>query len=137
LSTKPLLQYPDFQLPFVLATDASMVGLGAALMQDFGRGLQPIGYASKVNNEAQSNYPIAELECLAAVWVVQFFRPYIYGREFTVATDHHALKWLMSARDLREKLQRWALALQEYNFTLQFRPGKENVVPDALSRAPV
>ncbi|KAJ0392617.1 hypothetical protein ATCC90586_010571 [Pythium insidiosum] len=137
LSSKPTLCYPDFEKPFVLATDASIKGLGAVLMQDQGQGLQPIGYASKVTNEQQSNYPITHLECLAVVWAIQHFRPYLYGREFEVVTDHAALKWLMTARELERRLHRWALALQEYNFTVVYRPGKTNVVPDALSRAPV
>ncbi|KAJ0391755.1 hypothetical protein P43SY_010951 [Pythium insidiosum] len=137
LSNKPTLCYPDFEKPFVLATDASIKGLGAVLMQDQGQGLQPIGYASKVTNEQQSNYPITHLECLAVVWAIQHFRPYLYGREFEVVTDHAALKWLMTARELERRLHRWALTLQKYNFTVVYRPGKTNVVPDALSRAPV
>ncbi|KAJ0391766.1 hypothetical protein P43SY_010693 [Pythium insidiosum] len=137
LSAKPLLCYPDFEKPFVLATDASKVGLGAALQQDQGRGLQPIGYASKTNSTAQANYTITELECLAVVWAVEHFRPYLYGRRFTVVTDHNALKWLMTAKDLKNRLQRWALTLAEYDIDVVYRPGRENVVPDALSRAPV
>ncbi|KAJ0392607.1 hypothetical protein P43SY_003150 [Pythium insidiosum] len=137
LSTKPLLCYPDFEKPFVLATDASRVGLGAALQQDQGRGLQPVGYASKTNSPTQANYTITELECLAVVWAVEHFRPYLYGRRFTVVTDHNALKWLMTAKDLKNRLQRWALTLSEYDIDVVYRPGRENVVPDALSRAPV
>ena len=62
-----MLKYPGFALPFELATDASIVGLGAMLMQDHGRGLQPIAYASRVNTPAQAKYTITELECLAVV----------------------------------------------------------------------
>ncbi|KAE9197578.1 hypothetical protein PF002_g19980 [Phytophthora fragariae] len=96
LTTRPLLLYPNFELPFRLVTDASKVGLGACLMQDHGRGWQPIAYGSKVNNKAESNYSITELECLAMVWSVKMFRPYLYGRAFTIITDHAALKWLMT-----------------------------------------
>ncbi len=88
LSSKPLLCYPDFSKLFVLATDASVVGVGAVLMQDQGRGMQPIGYASKVNSPAQAKYPITELECLAVIWGVQHFRPHLYGRRFQIVTDH-------------------------------------------------
>ncbi|KAJ0392077.1 hypothetical protein ATCC90586_011261 [Pythium insidiosum] len=137
LSLKPLLVYPNFALPFVLATDASLVGLGAVLQQDQGDGLQPVAYASKVNSETQSRYSITELECLAVVWAIEHFRPFLYGRKFTVVTDHSALKWLMSAKDLKNRLQRWALSLQEYEFDVVYRSGRESVVPDALSRAPV
>ncbi|GMF51199.1 unnamed protein product [Phytophthora fragariaefolia] len=68
LTTRPLLLYPNFELPFRLVTDASNVGLGACLMQDHGRGWQPIAYGSKVNSTAETNYSITELECLAVVW---------------------------------------------------------------------
>ncbi|GMF47246.1 unnamed protein product [Phytophthora fragariaefolia] len=70
LMEKPLLRYPNFSLPFRLATDASTIELGACLMQEYGQGWQPIAFASKVNNEAESKYSITELECLAVVWVL-------------------------------------------------------------------
>ncbi|KAE9226394.1 hypothetical protein PF004_g11652 [Phytophthora fragariae] len=73
-------------------TDASKVGLDAYLMQDHGHGWQPIAYGSKVNNSEESNYCIPELECLAVVWSIKLFRPYLYGRAFTIITDHAALK---------------------------------------------
>ena len=137
LSTKPVLVYPDFRLPFVLATDASLVGVGAALMQDQGQGLQPVAFASSANTPAQAKYGISELECLGVVWAVKTFRPYLYGRKFTIITDHSALKWLMTHKNPSGRLHRWALSLQEFDFVMVHRPGKENVVPDALSRAPV
>jgi hypothetical protein len=136
LTTKPLLVYPDFALPFRLVTDASKIGLGACLMQDQGHGWQPIAYASKVNSSAESNYSITELECLAVVWSVKLFRPYLYGRAFGIITDHAVLKWLMTRPNLAGRLHRWSLTLQEYEFTIEYRPGTTNVVADALSRAP-
>lgn len=90
LTTKPLLIYPKFKLPFRLVTDASKVGLGACLMQDRGRGWQPVAYASKVNSVAEGNYGITELECAAVVWAIKLFRPYVYGRAFVIVTDHAA-----------------------------------------------
>ncbi|KAE8904474.1 hypothetical protein PF007_g25363 [Phytophthora fragariae] len=136
LTTKPLLVYPDFVLPFRLVTDASKVGLGACLMQDQGHGWQPIAYASKVNSIAESTYSITELECFAVVWSVKLFRPYLYGRMFVIITDHSALKWLMTRPNLAGRLHRWSLTLQEYEFEIEYRPGATNVVADALSRAP-
>ncbi|KAE9174901.1 hypothetical protein PF002_g28925 [Phytophthora fragariae] len=136
LTSKPLLIYPDFTLPFRLVTDASKVGLGACLMQDRGEGWQPVAYASKVNSTTEANYGITELECLAVVWAIKLFRPYIYGRRFTIITDHSALKWLMTSPNLTGKLHCWALTLQELDFDVQYRPGATNVVADALSRAP-
>jgi hypothetical protein len=136
LTTQPLLIYPDFRLPFRLVTDASKVGLGACLMQDQGRGWQPMAFASKVNNNAEANYSITELECLAVVWAVKLFRPYLYGRTFEIITDHAALKWLMTRPNLAGRLHRWSLTLQEYEFDIVYRPGATKVVADALSGAP-
>ncbi|KAL4172067.1 hypothetical protein KRP22_007241 [Phytophthora ramorum] len=136
LTTKPLLVYPNFELPFRLVTDASKIGLGTCLMQDQGRGWQPIAFASKVNSREETNYSITELECLAVVWAVKLFRPYLYGRTFTIITDHSALRWLMTRPELAGRLHRWSLTLQEYEFEILYRPGSTNVVADALSRAP-
>ncbi|KAE9065509.1 hypothetical protein PF010_g28169 [Phytophthora fragariae] len=105
-------------------------------MQDRGEGWQPVAYASKVNSTTEANYGITELECLAVVRAIKLFRPYLYGRRFTIITDHSALKWLMTSPNLTGKLHRWALTLQELDFDVQYRPGATNVVADALSRAP-
>jgi hypothetical protein len=90
-----------------------------------------------VNSDTEANYGITELECLAVVWAIKLFRPYLYGRRFTLITDHSALKWLMTSPNLTGKLHRWALTLQGLDFEVQYRPGSTNVVADALSRAPV
>ncbi|KAE9290337.1 hypothetical protein PF008_g25635 [Phytophthora fragariae] len=136
LTERPLLAYPDFSRPFRLVTYASQVGLDAALTQDQGRGEQPIAYASKINSPTVAKYSITELECAAVVWAVKLFRPYLYGRKFVLMTDHAALKWLMTSKELAGRLHRWALQLQEYDFEVVYRPGSSNVVADALSRAP-
>jgi hypothetical protein len=137
LSTKPVLIYPDYQKPFKLTTDASKAGLGAVLSQDQGRGDQPVAYAFKVNSSTVANYSISALECLAVVWAVRLFQPHLYGRRFTIVTDHIALKWLMTTKEPAGRLHRWALTLQEYDFDILDRPGRENHVADALSRGPV
>ncbi|KAE9183208.1 hypothetical protein PF002_g26774 [Phytophthora fragariae] len=137
LSQKPVLIYPDYRLPFKVTTDASKTGLVAVLSQDQGHGDQPVAYASKVNSPTLSNYSISELECLAVVWAVRLFRPHLYGRRFSIVTDHIALKWLMTGREPAGRLHRWSLTLQEYDFDIQYRLGKENHVADALSRGPV
>ena len=138
LVSKPCLVLPDFELPFTLATDAAQTtGMGAALMQDQGNGLQPIAYWSRALTDAQKRYGVSESECLAIVESVKIFRPYLYGRKFTLETDHQALTWLMSKQEPAGKLSRWALELQEYDMDIVYRKGCENVVADALSRDPI
>ncbi|OWZ10181.1 LOW QUALITY PROTEIN: hypothetical protein PHMEG_00017007 [Phytophthora megakarya] len=113
LTTKALLTYPDFRRTFRLVTDASTAGLGACLMQKFDDGWKPISYASKVTSTTEAKYGITELEFLAVVWSIKLFRPYLYGRRFTITTDHAALKCLMKSPNLTGKLHRWALLLQD------------------------
>ncbi|WUR04562.1 endonuclease [Vairimorpha necatrix] len=74
-----------------------------------------------------------EKECLAIVWAVKKLRIYI-TREFTIRTDHQALKWLLNLKDSTGRLMRWILALQEYNYVIKHIPGTKNVMADALSR---
>ena len=96
----------------------------------------PICFASRSLNPAEKNYAATEGECLAAVWAIQYFRAYLFGRKFVLQTDHSALKWLMSTKDLTGKLARWSLRLQEYDFEIQYRPGASHGNVDALSRLP-
>ena len=134
LTSYPVLRYPDFSRDFVLETDASKTGISAILMQDTPEGRVVIGYASRLLKGGEVNYGITELECLAVVWGVQHFRPYLFGRSFHVLTDHSSLTWLMNFKDPSGRLARWALTLQQYNFTIGYRPGSKNPVADALSR---
>ena len=69
------------------------------------------------------------------VWAVKKFRHYLHGRPFEILTDHHALKWLQSARFSNSKLERWALALQEHDYQVDYHKGEDNVIADCLSRA--
>ena len=135
LTTELCLILPDFELPFTLVTDAAQItGMGAVLMQDKGKGNQPIAYWSKSMNDTQRKYCLSESECLAMIKAVQVFRPYLYGRKFTLETDHKALEWLMTKHEPTGELSRWAIELQAYDFVVKYRKGSENVVADALSR---
>lgn len=135
LCSAPVLVNPNFSKPFIVQCDASAVGVGAVLAQEDSEGIErPIAYMSQKLNKAQRNYTVTELECLAVVQAISKFRAYIEGQEFKVVTDHASLKWLMRQSDLSGRLARWALKLQGFEFTIEHRRGKENVVPDALSR---
>ena len=93
-----------------------------------------IAYASKTLQGAELNYSHTDGELLAIVWAVKLFRPYLYGVPFTIVTDHKALKWLLTTRNLSGKLARYAIELQEYDFNIQHRAGSLHGNVDCLSR---
>ena len=133
----PILQYPDFEKPFVLYTDSSGTGLGAVLSQiDEKKRERVIAYASRSLNKAESNYGITDQECLAVVWAVKHFEQYLGLLPFKIVTDHSALKFLQTAEMPTGKRARWIMYLQQFNFEIVHRPGKENKNADALSRIP-
>lgn len=134
LTNAPVLSYPDFSKPFILSCDASNYALGCVLSQEIDGVEKPIGYASRQLNNAEINYSTTEKECLALLFGIKYFRCYLYGRRFTVYTDHSALQWLLNLKDSSSKLMRWALLLSEYDYEVRHKPGKLNQNADALSR---
>ena len=104
MCSSPILKLPDCTKPFVLRTDASGVGLGAALLQTHGDDLLPVAYASKKLSDAERRYHTVELECYAVVWGIRRFYPYLYGRRFTVQSDRHPLTYLQRIRPVSRRL---------------------------------
>jgi len=134
LCSEPILQYPDFTKQFILTTDASGKAIGAILSQgEIGSDL-PISYASRTLNTGEVNYSTTELECLAIIFGIKQFRPYLYGRKFIILTDHRPLPWLFNLKDPLSKLARWRILLEEYDYEIKFKPGVLNSNVDALSR---
>ena len=155
LTTRPILSYPDFTREFIIYTDASGYGIGAVLAQ-----MQPfppsentdgtdepstqeaddrevvIAYTSKHLSEREAKRSTTEKECHAIIHAIDVFRTYLYGRKFTVFTDHRPLEWLMGKTDPAGRLQRWALKIQEYDMVIGYRPGKSHQNADSLSRIP-
>ena len=131
----PVLQLPDFSLPFIVQVDASERALGAILSQKDEEGSEhPVVYASRKLLDRESKLSTTEKECLGLVWAIDLFRPYLYGTEFTVETDHNALVWLYRVKDTNQKLLRWSIMLQEYSFIVKHRRGVDHKNADALSR---
>lgn len=133
LISPPILQYPDVSEgnEFIYQTDASGTAIGAVLCN---KDLRPVAYASRPLNKAEKNYPTIQKELLAIVWSVKYFRPYLYGRQFTIMSDHKPLIYLFGMRYLSSRLLKFRLTLEEHNFKIIYVKGKDNVVADALSR---
>src|SRR5436190_4917647 len=135
LSNDPILKYPDFTKDFILTTDASNYAIGAVLSQkDKNNKDLPIAYISRTLNTHEINYSTIEKELLAIVWSTKQFRPYLLGHKFKIITDHRPLVWLNSLKEPNQKLIRWKLKLEEFNYTIEYKKGCQNVVADALSR---
>lgn len=129
------LAFPNFAKEFHLTTDASNVGIGAVLSQEDEEGQQrPIAFISRRLSGAESRYSTTEQECLAIVWAIAQLRHYLVGKEFVIHTDHKPLVWLKNHMDASSRLHRWQTKLQEYQYVIKYKPGKENYVADELSR---
>lgn len=135
LVSAPVLSCPDYRFPFVIQCDASGYGVGAVLTQPHKDGDKVISYLSRSLTRQERNYSTTERECLSVLWAVEKLRPYIEGVQFTVITDHYSLVWLQNLKDPTGRLARWAVRLQQYDFKIVHRKGKDHIVPDTLSRA--
>ena len=135
LLNPPVLALPKADKPYVIETDASAYQVGCALLQEQDTGnYHPVGFWSRTLTQAERNYSATERECLAVVWSVTSLRPYIEGTKFTVRTDHDCLRWLMNLTESSGRLTRWRLRLAEFDFVIEYKPGRKNQVADALSR---
>ncbi len=135
LSKAPVLRYPDYTQPFQIHTDASGTAIGSVLTQNHCGTDLPVAYFSRKLNSAETRYTVSEKEALAIVASVKHFSHYVFGHKFEVITDHAPLKYLFANRATVPRITRWALLLSEFNFEILYRPGKDHVVPDALSRS--
>ena len=119
---------------FILDVDASDIGIGGILHQFQGDHEKVIAYASRSLNKAERNYCITEKELLAVRYFIEYFRQYLLGRRFRVRSDHQALVWLFRLKEPRGKIARWLEILSQYDFAIEYRPGKKQGHCDALSR---
>ncbi len=136
LPTAPVLGFADARKPYILHTDASLHGLGAALYQEQDGQLRVIAFASRGLSNCEKRYP-TQLEFLALKWAVtdKFF-DYLYGAQFTVVTENNPLTYVLTTARLDAAGHRWLAALSTFDFHVQYRAGKKNQDADGLLRWP-
>ena len=130
----PIVQPPDWNLPFQIMCDASDYAVVVVLGQRVDKKQNVIHYASKTLDSAQRNYATNEKQFLAVVFACDKFRSYIVDSKVIVHTDHAAIKYLMEKKDAKPRLIRSVLLLQEFDLHIIDRKGAENPVADNLSR---
>ncbi|VVA36048.1 PREDICTED: reverse mRNAase, partial [Prunus dulcis] len=130
LTTAPVLALPDNAGNFVIYSDASLQGLGCVLMQHD----RVIAYASRQLKKHEQNYPVHDLELAAVVFALKIWRHYLYGETCQIFTDHKSLKYFFTQRELNMRQRRWLELIKDYDCTIEYHPGRANVVADALSR---
>ena len=135
LTEKSALAHYDVTKPVEIHTDACQVGLGACLLQDG----KPVAYASRSLTETEKRYANIEKELLSVVFGLERFNQYVYGKHVHVYSDHKPLTPI-SQRPIHAnpaRCQRLLLRLQKYDYKLSYKPGKDHVIPDTLSRATI
>ena len=137
IATRPILRPPDFTKPFCMAVDASDVAIGATLFQLVDDIEHPICFLSKKLDVHQRKYSTVEKEALGLILAVRAFSVYFGSSSVTVFTDHSPLQFINRMANHNQKLLRWSLELGQYNLNLVHRRGRDNVLPDILSRPPL
>ncbi|GAU51141.1 hypothetical protein TSUD_240800 [Trifolium subterraneum] len=130
LTSAPVLVIPDPDKMYVVYCDASNKGLGCVLMQDGA----VVAYASRQLKPHEENYPTHDLELAAIIFALKIWRHHLYGVQFALYSDHKSLRYLFDQKELNMRQRRWMEYLKDFDFELNYHPGKANVVADALSR---
>ncbi|KAF1313328.1 Pol protein, partial [Globisporangium splendens] len=134
----PVLALPDHTKAFSVVCDASDFAIGCALMQKDDDGHERVvSYQSRLLKAAEKNYPVHDKELLAIKYALLKFRVHLLGATpFVVYTDHASLRTAINSPHLSQRMARWLAFFSEFNFRVEYKPEKENVLADALSRRP-
>ena len=139
----PVLAYYDPHLPILMAGDASAYGVGAVISHVMPDGTErPVAFASRTLAPAECKYAQGEKEAFSLIFGIRKFHQYLYGRTFTLVTDHKPLTTILGSKKGIPALsaawtQRWALLLSTYNYDIRFRLTQAHGNADGLSRLPL
>src|SRR5579859_3201012 len=141
LTSEPILRHPRMGQPFIIDPDSSQYCIGAVLQQSFqdpdGKTrLHPIAYESKKLTETEQRYATQEKELLAAKYTLNHWRHFVEGSEIHIRTDHESLRVYWTKRPMTKRLGKFMNEIEHYDPMIEYRPGRLQVVPDALSRIP-
>jgi hypothetical protein len=137
LTSAPCLAHYDPSLPSIVHCDSSGYGTESVLLQVGEDKLaRPVAYASRTFTDVESRYSTTEKELLALIYAARRFRCYLFRRPFVVRTDHHSLCFVRNMKDPSSRLDRFAIKLQPFDYTIQYKNGKHHLDADCLSRGP-
>ncbi|KAE9165614.1 hypothetical protein PF002_g31324 [Phytophthora fragariae] len=138
LTEATVLAVADQDRPFHVVCGASDFAIGCALMQHYHEGRdRVVYYQSRQLKPAERNYPVHDKELLAMKYALAKFRVHLLGsRPLVVYTDHASLRMAIKSPHISQRMARWLSFFAEYNFQVEYKPGRLNVVADALSRRP-
>ena len=136
LTSAPLLIHPDIGGHFHVLSDASDTACGAAVCHQMNGLYRPVAYWGTTLRDAELNYTVTEKEALAVIKCLKEYEDMLQGAKVTIVTDHKPLIPLLQSayKAPSARLKRWALALTDFDYEIQYEPGATHFLPDFLSR---
>ena len=129
VTKEPVLALPNFSKPYEVHTNASDFAIEGVLMQEG----HPVAYESQKLNDTERRYTVQEKEMTAVVHCLRVWRHYLLGSRFVVKTDNVTTSYFQTQKKLSPKQARWQDFLAEFDYVLEYKPGRINLVADALS----